>query len=289
MVIIHVDLSFNGFLRKWGLSRWIHVKDQLVGWKYVQPFSLEDAVAKDAVSLSITRRQMKELPPEDLADTLEELTGPEQQALFSALEPEAAAEALVEAEPRTQRQLIADLRHERARKIMSELSVPQLADILSVLPHEDAEKMMGLLPPDSLERIKILLSEREATAQSMINAEYLAMPTEARVADVLATIRSSGLTQDAISYVYVIEPASRLLLGVADLRELVLSTGEKTLGEIMDSPAVAAEDDDTRDDLAELFVKYHFRMIPVVDTQDHLLGVIHYNDIMRGLVTRAKV
>ena len=42
-------------------------------------------------------------------------------------------------------------------------------------------------------------------------------------------------------------------------------------------------------DLGELFAKYHFRMVPVVDRQDHMLGVVHYNDIMKGLVTRAKV
>jgi Mg/Co/Ni transporter MgtE len=51
---------------------------------------------------------------------------------------------------------------------------------------------------------------------------------------------------------------------------------------------VAAEQDDMRDDLAELFAKYHFRMLPIVDDKDHLLGVIHYHDIMRGLVTRAR-
>ena len=44
-----------------------------------------------------------------------------------------------------------------------------------------------------------------------------------------------------------------------------------------------------REDLAELFAKYHFRMLPVVDERDHLLGVIHYRDIMKGLVTRARI
>ncbi len=84
MVIVHVDISFNGFLRKWGLGwlRWI--KDRFISWRYVQPLSLEDAVASDTVSLSITRKQIKELPSEDLADALEELSGEEQQAVFSA-------------------------------------------------------------------------------------------------------------------------------------------------------------------------------------------------------------
>ena len=75
----------------------------------MQPLSLEDAVPTDRVSLSVTRKQLAELPGEDLADALEELSGKEQQALFSALDPEKAAETLIEAEPRAQRQIMARL------------------------------------------------------------------------------------------------------------------------------------------------------------------------------------
>ena len=289
MILVHVDISFNGFLRRWGLARMFHAREHLISWKYVQPLSLEDAVARDAVSLSITRKQIEELPPEDLADTLEELTGKEQQALFSALKPETAAETLVEAEPRTQRQLIADLRLERATKILQEMSIPQLADLFSVLPHEDATKMMRLLPSDQASRIGELLSQRESVAQSMLSQDYLALPRETRIGATLTSIRGSGKPHEAISYIYVIQPEEKTLLGVADLRDLVLARDDQTLGEIMISPVVAAEADDTRDDLAELFLKYHFRMLPVVDRQDHLLGVIHYNDITKGLMSRLRV
>ncbi|MGO9114119.1 MAG: CBS domain-containing protein [Thermoguttaceae bacterium] len=55
----------------------------------------------------------------------------------------------------------------------------------------------------------------------------------------------------------------------------------------MVAPVVAAESDDVREDLEELFAKYHYRMLPVVDRGDHLLGVILYKDIMKGLVARA--
>ncbi|MGC8625751.1 MAG: magnesium transporter MgtE N-terminal domain-containing protein, partial [Phycisphaerae bacterium] len=251
MILVHVDISFNGFLRRWGLSRILHAREHLINWKYVQPLSLEDALTRDAVRLSITRKQIAELPPEDLADTLEELTGKEQQALFSALAPETAAETLVEAEPRTQRQLIADLRQERATKILQELSIPQLADLLSVLPHEDAVKMMRLLPADQARRIGELLSQRESRAQSMLSEDYLALPKDTAVGVVLASIRVSGKPHDAISYIYVIQPADKLLLGVVDLRDLVLARDNQTLGDIMISPVVTAEADDTRDDLAE--------------------------------------
>jgi len=288
LLLVHVDVSFNGFLRKWGLGHLFRGKDRLISWRYVQPLSLEDVGASDSVSLSITRRQLQELPGEDLADALEQVSREEQQAIFSALDSEKAAEALVEAEPRAQRQLIANLRRERARTILSEMSVPQLADLLSVLPHEDQSKMLGLLSAAEAERIKTILSEREVTAGTLLSTDYVAVPKETTAGQVLREIREARREHGAISYVYVIQSETKLLLGVVDLRDLVLAADGTPLAELMASPVVAAEVDDVREDLAELFAKYHFRMLPVVDAHDCLLGVIRYKDIMSGLLTRAK-
>jgi Mg/Co/Ni transporter MgtE len=57
----------------------------------------------------------------------------------------------------------------------------------------------------------------------------------------------------------------------------------------MASPVITAEEDDVEDDLAELFAKYNYEMIPVVDQKDCLLGVIHYGDIMKGSEARGKI
>ena len=287
MIIVHVDVSFNGFWRRWRVP-WLQLgKDRLISWRYVQPLSVEDT-ATDTVSLSVTRKKMHELPGEDLADVLEELSGHAQQAFFSALDSGKAAEALSEAEPRAKRQLIANLRRERARNILSEMSVPQLADLLLVLPHDDKEEMLALLPEDQAARIRRILSQRESTARTLVSADYRALPKEAKVGETLASIRASGRDYNNISYIYVVGGPEKILLGVVDLRELVLASDDKTLGDIMASPVVAAEEDDTRDDLAELFLKYHYRMIPVVDPKDRLLGIIHHNDIVKGLALRAR-
>jgi len=289
MLIVHVDISFNGFLRRWGLggTRWI--KDQLISWKYVQPLSVEDAISTDKVSLSVTRKQILQMPGEDLADALEELSGEEQQALFSALDSEKAAEALVEAEPRAQRQIIANLRKERIHTVLSEMTIPQLADLFSVLPHEQMTNLMELLSKEQAERVRAILSEREAKARDIMSSNFMTAYKDAKVGEVLEKIRRSGVEPDAISYIYVMNADGQTLVGVVDLRELLLSVDHMTLGEVMVSPAVVAEENDMREDLAEMFAKYHYRMIPVVDERDHLLGVIHYNDIMKDLITRVKI
>jgi len=289
MLIVHVDISFNGFLRKWGLGRIRWVKDQLISWKYVQPLSVEDAVSTDKVSLSVTRKQVLQLPGEDLADALEELSGEEQQALFSALDSEKAAETLVEAEPRAQRQIIANLRKEKAHTILSEMTIPQLADLFSVLPHEQMTQLMKLLHPQQARRVRSILSEREAKARDLMSPNYMAATKETKVAEIIEMIRRSSVDPEVISYIYIINSEGQKLVGVVDLREVLLSADNTALGEIMISPAVAAEENDIREDLAEMFAKYHYRMIPVVDEQDHIVGVIHYNDVMKDIVMRVKV
>ena len=288
-LLVHVDISFNGFLRRWGLGKLNWMKDDLISWKYVQPLSVEDAISTDKVSLSVTRRQIHELPSEDLADMLEELGKEEKDALFSALDSEKAAETLAEAEPRTQRQIIAALRKERARNIFTEMTIPQLAGLFSILPHDHVSDLMALLTKDQADRVRAILSEREATAKGMMSSDFLTMARETTVGEALEKIRQSSMEPESISYIYVIGENGQPLLGVIDLRELILAANDMKLGDIMIAPVVTAEEDDVQDDLSEMFAKYHYRMIPVVDSQDNILGVIRYNDIMKGVETRIKI
>ena len=280
--LVAVDTSFNGFLRKWGLG-WLEnlLQDDLIPWKFVQPLSIEDVTTSETLQLSIAHGLLQDLPKEDLADALEELSGEEQTALFSALETEKAAETLTEAEPRAQRQIMANLRKERAVTILASLSTPQLVDLLSVLPHEDQRDLLPLLPEPRQTKIRNLLSEREATATDFMDGDYLTIEPAATVAEAKALILASGLEAHAISYLFVMTPGSPLL-GVVDARRILVCPDDATMEAEMTSPVVAAEVDDVREDLIAIFTKYHFRMIPVVDQEDRIQGVVHYNDIMKS-------
>lgn len=282
LILVHVDVSFNGFLRKWGLGSLRWIRDNLISWRYVQPFSLEDATRTDAVSLSITKAQAREMPGEDLADVLEVLSGEEQEAFFSALDVDKAAEALVHAEPRAKRQLIEDLPKERAQAILAELSTPQIADLFSVLPYDDVTELMQMLPQEKIRSVRKIMYEHEVRVGALMSPDYLALPKGMTLGEALRVIRKSTLDPETISYIYVVTEEG-VLIGVVDIRELILAPDEKTLGDIMSPSVVSAEEDKTREDLEEILEKYHYRMIPVVDGRDHLLGIVRYNDLVQSL------
>lgn len=280
MILVHVDISFHGFLRKWGLKRFISGQDQLISWRYVQPLSVEDHT-KDVVTLSVAREQALELPGEDLADALEVLSGDEQQAMFAALDPEKAAEVLVEAEPRAKRQLIAFLREEKARSVLARMSVAQVADLFSNLPHEKVTELMKRLTPPRAARVQAVLSNADVLAKTLMSDRFLAFPKETTVAEVLTRLRSAPSDRRNLSYLYIVVGEEKTLLGLVDLRDLVTAREDAPLADLMIAPVVTAERDALREDLAGMFAKYQFRMLPVVDAHDHLLGVLRYKDLMK--------
>ncbi len=282
MILVHVDISFNGFFRRWHLPRLVSPRDRLISWRYVQPFSLEDGVSKDVVTLSVTREHAMELPSEDLADALEVLSGDEQKAMFSALDPEKAAGVLVEAEPRAKRQLIAFLREEKARLVLARMSAPQIADLLSSLPHEKVTGMLQLLPLPRAARVKAIMSDAEGLASTLMSEKYLSFTKEIHCGDILRILRSAPREHRNISYLYIVAAEDRTLLGVVDLRDLVAAREDTRVGDLMVSPVVSAELDSLRADLEVLFAKYQFRMLPIVDAHDHLWGIVRNRDITKG-------
>jgi CBS domain-containing protein/sporulation protein YlmC with PRC-barrel domain len=281
MILVHVDISFNGFLRRWHLERFASAKDQLISWRFVQPLSVEDHT-RDVVTLSVAREQALELPSEDLADALEVLSGDEQQAMFAALDPDKAAEVLVEAEPRAKRQLMVFLREERARAVLARMTVPQIADLFSDLPHQKATEMMKLLPAPRAQRVDAVMSNHDVPASTLMSERFLAFSRETKAGQALALLRSTPCDRRNISYLYIVADERRTLTGLVDLRDLVTAPPETALGDLIISPVVTACRDDLREDLVKLFAKYQFRMLPVVDAQERLLGVVRYKDLIPG-------
>jgi CBS domain-containing protein len=281
MILVHVDISFNGFLRKWGLERFARAKDQLISWRYVQPLSVEDRT-KDIVTLSVTREQALELPSEDLADALEVLSGDAQQAMFAALAPDKAAEVLGKAEPRAKRQLIAFLTEEKAGRVFARMSVLQIAGLFSDLPHAKATELMRLLPPARAARVTATMSNTEVLAATLMSEKYFMFPPEARAGDVLHSLRNFAGDNQNLSYLFVVTGEEKTLHGVVDLRDLVVAAEQTRLDALMISPVVTADHDCLREDLAALFAKYQFHLLPVVYKQNRLQGVVRYRDIMKG-------
>ena len=162
------------------------------------------------------------------------------------------------------------------------MSVPHIADLFSDLPHQKVTELLKFLAPARAKRVEAVLSGQDVLASTLMTDRYLAFPKEMKVGEALQNLRTGPREHRNITYLYIVTGEEKSLVGVVDLRDLVTAPETARLCDLMASPVVTADHRALREDLMDLYSKYHFRLLPVVDAHDHLLGVVRYKDIMKG-------
>lgn len=295
MRIVHVDVGFRGILRRLGYTRpadalteWLFsakFKEQLIGWKYIVPLGGHFSPLK--LKLSLAQRRLAELHPADLADIMEELAVHERQALFSSLDVETAGEALEEIDdPKLQTELLGAVDEEVASDILEEMEPDEAVDLLIDLPEEVTEELVDAMEDkERAGELRRLMTHQEGSVGSIMTTEYLTITPQATVRQALNIIRKSVKDVEDIYYIYAVTKEGELR-GVVSIKELVTAKGTDIIRKIMHKKVISVKDDDSVKLASEILSKYNFIMVPVVDEDEYLLGVIYWKDAVEAVLPK---
>jgi len=248
-----------------------------IPWKYVQPIGPDLTSTAGDVRLTVTRDALSRIPPEDAADILEELGREERLTVFNALDSKAAAAALGATEPRVQREIIADTEAARLGQIIAHLSPVEIADIVSILPDEDARELLAMLKGEVSAKVHEIVDQHDVPVLTIAVHTFLEFPGELSVEDAFARFRREAPKCLVTMYIYVVD-SDRHVRGVVDINELLQAEPTQLLQEIMTQGLVLISPETKWPRVLELFRKYRFRAIPVVDDSRKILGVIREKD-----------
>jgi CBS domain-containing protein/sporulation protein YlmC with PRC-barrel domain len=284
------EVDFNRFriLRRMGMKKLAdllarYTEDSSISWIYVQSLPETIDSFKGNVKLNILKENISDIHPVDLADILEELDRGQRMAVFNALDPELASDTLEEVEPRVQRELIGSMEKDKAAELLNEMSPAKAADILSALPSSDAEEIIELVDQESKAKVQQIIEQDDENIMLYVTQEVIKRPPDTLAKEIINNYHDIASNMDVIMYVYVME--NDLVRGVVDLRDLLNASTEEKLSEIMTDNLITLNQNDTLSDAIELFSRYTFRAIPVVDEKDSLLGVVSLHHI-KGLKPR---
>lgn len=296
--LVHVDFGTRGLVRRMGwepfmdaLLRRIAPRSQylsaerLIRWQYVQPLSL-DAKAQ-SIRLSVMQRQLNELHPADIAEILTDLDTHERATMFRSLDPETAADALAEVEdPRIQTQLLETVSQEHAADILEEMQPDEAADLLSELPQETSTALLRKMEVDEAQDVRELLTYAPDTAGGMMTTEFVALPADLAVEEAFARLRTAAPDVEHIYYLFVVD-ADQRLVGVLNLRQLIMAAPQARLQEIMIQNPARVHHADSHDTVAEIVEKYELLGLPVVDDNDKIVGMITVDDVLSHIASQA--
>ena len=214
---------------------------------------------------------------------MEELNPSERAAILNGLEAETAVEVLTETDPEVQAGIIQMLEPEKASDLLEMMEPDEAADILGDLPHAKAQELLEEMEPTEAEDLAELLEHEGDTAGGLMTTAYVAVHPETRVNEALEKLRALADEVETIYYLYVTDPAGRLV-GVVSLRELMLAQPEQPLYEIMVTQAITVRPEASIREVAETLSKYNLVALPVVDEDGRLEGIVTVDDVLDDLI-----
>jgi magnesium transporter len=219
------------------------------------------------------------LSPGEIARAITYLDDEYRSQLLRLLEPETAADLIAELSDMQGVELLEELSAHEAAAIIEELESDHRADLLSELDRSDAEAILREMDPEEAEDARRLLDFAPDTAGGIMVTEFVSYPQDRTVEDVIDDLRrNADLYSDyGVQYAYVIS-SSGTLVGVVRLRDLILSRRNAPITTVMIANPVCVQVDATLDELEQLFDRYSFVGVPVINDEGRLVGVVRRSD-----------
>ena len=301
--LVGVDISFSGLLRRLGLQPAMNalhrvfpqgLNERTVTWNYVEPIQVTYAATSQLapalagvgnggvvpqVQLNVSRTRLTDLRPADIADILEQLDIEEAGAMLDRLDTEMAADTLNELEYPIQSEVLSELDPERASHLLERLAPDDAADILADIPQAEAEHLLNLMPTIEAQPIRDLLRHDAQTAGGIMTNEILALPQESTVEDALVYLRQHSSHLEMVYYLFIVDHEQHLV-GVVSLRQLVTSEPTVHMKDLMNRDVIKVEINTDQEEVARLIARYDLLALPVVDTENHLRGLITVDDVI---------
>lgn len=203
----------------------------------------------------------------------------ERMNMYTYLSPEEMAELFENVEVDEQENYITEMEPSYAADMLAEMYTDDAVDVLNELEDDQVSSYLTLMEDDSAEEIRELLHYEEETAGSIMTTEFVSIQQGQTVAESMAILREKAPDAETIYYTYVVDQGKHLV-GVVSLRDIIISQEHTLIKDIVNGRVVSVTAGTDQEAAAKLMKDYDFLALPVVDFQNHLLGIITVDDIV---------
>ena len=226
--------------------------------------------------LKVALSEMNEV---DIADILNDLDYNTTLLIFRMLPKDLAVDVFAHFSTVQQEDIINAVTDKELNHILDELFFDDMIDIIEEMPSNVVDKILRNSTQEERNLINQFLKYPEDSAGSIMTIEYVELKKTMTVKEAILHLKEIGLDKETIYTCYVTN-SKRTLEGIVSLRKLVVSDEDKIISDLMDTDIVYVNTHDDQESVANVFVKYGFLALPVVDNEGRITGIITVDDIM---------
>lgn len=213
----------------------------------------------------------------DIATVFNELSDEEIVRTFRLLPKETAAEAFSYMDSSVQEHLIRVMSDRELELVAKELFMDDTVDLLGEMPASLVKRILRATKPEDRKIINELLQYPEESAGSVMTTEFVDFVSSMTVLDAIQKIRQEGISKETVYTCYVLDNA-RHLIGLVSVKDLLLSSYDTVIGNIMETNIIQCETLEDKESVANTISKYGLLALPVVDKENRLVGIITVDD-----------
>jgi CBS domain-containing protein len=282
--VVGVDVGLRGFARRL-LPRSLAAgvgDSSFLDWASVEPFTGH----VPTVRLNVPHPRLARLHAAQLADLVEAASHREGEEIIEAVggNPELEADVFEELESGHQLEFLEDRTDAEVAELMARMEADDAADLVAALPEERRELVVQELPPTQRRRLRALLGYDPATAGGLMSPDFVCVYSQASREEALERIRIAHAPSDALAWIFVMNARKRLV-GAIPLADLVRADAEATVDDIGVLPQRVRPDADV-EEVARLMTDFDLTVVPVVDEEDRLVGVVTVDDVLELVVPK---
>ncbi len=231
------------------------------------------------------REAAGELQPADLAEMLEDMDEKQRLLVFRLMKKDQAAEAFAYLDNDTRSDMIEAFSDAELTATLEQMALDDAADLLEEMPASVVKRVLGRSDPETRESLNRLLNYPADSAGSIMTPEYVRLRPGTTVADAFTAIRRQGENAETVYICYVVE--RNRLTGVVTARDLLLSSPEDLIDEVMDDHVIRVQVTDDKEFVANEMNRYGFMAMPVVDSEGFMVGIVTLDDAAGVLIEEA--
>ena len=218
--------------------------------------------------------------PSDVAGLFDGLEEKQIPLMYRLLPKELAAETFVEMEPEAQELLIRSFSDNELKEVLDELYVDDAADLVEEMPANVVKRILTHADPEMRHSINQILRYPENSAGSIMTTEYVSLRPSMTVGEAILRIRRQGVDKETIYTCYVLAK-DRTLMGLVTVKDLLLAEDdEDKIEDLMITNLISVTTQTDQEEVARMFSKYNFLALPVVDTENRMVGIVTFDDAM---------
>lgn len=215
--------------------------------------------------------------PVDIAAVFEDLQSEKTALLFRLLPKETAAETFVEMDEDTQKLLIHGFSDTELKELIDELYVDDAVDLIEEMPANVVKRILRQADPETRKEINEILKYPEDSAGSIMTTECVILRPKMTAEEAIKRIRRTGIDKETIYTCYVSDTSSTLI-GIVTIKTLLLAEDDEVVENIMETNVISVNTLDDQEMVAQMFNKYNFLALPVVDGENRLVGIVTVDD-----------